>query len=43
MLENEIIECCKKLKLSRNLADMAQITEGVSHQEYWRVSNRPYT
>lgn len=34
MLENEIIECCKKLKLSRNLADMAQITEGESHQEY---------
>lgn len=34
MLENEIIECCKKLRLSRNLADMAQITEGVSHQEY---------
>jgi DNA replication protein DnaC len=34
MLENEIIECCKKLKLSRNLADMAQATEGESHQEY---------
>lgn len=34
MLEAEIIDCCKKLKLSRNLADMAQITEGKSHQEY---------
>ena len=34
MLDNEIIDCCKKLKLSRNLADMAQATEGVSHQEY---------
>lgn len=34
MLEQEIIDCCKKLKLSRNLADMAQITEGNSHQEY---------
>ena len=34
MLKEEIIGCCKKLKLSRNLADMAQITEGESHQEY---------
>lgn len=34
MFEEEIIGCCKKLKLSRNLADMAQITEGESHQEY---------
>lgn len=34
MLEKEIIDCCKKLKLSRNLADMAQQTEGESHQEY---------
>ena len=34
MLEEEIINCCKKLKLSRNLADMAQITEGETHQEY---------
>jgi DNA replication protein DnaC len=34
MLEEEIIDCCKKLKLSRNLADMAQITDGASHQEY---------
>lgn len=34
MLENELIDCCKKLKLSRNLADMAQTTDGGSHQEY---------
>lgn len=34
MFEEEIISCCKKLKLSRNLADMAQQTEGTSHQEY---------
>ncbi len=34
MLEDKIIECCKKLKLSRNLADMAQTMEGESHQEY---------
>lgn len=34
MLEEEIICCCKRLKLSRNLADMAQTTAGESHQEY---------
>lgn len=34
MLDEEIIDCCKKLKLSRNLADMAQTAEGNSHQEY---------
>lgn len=34
MLEKEIIDCCKRLKLSRNLADMAQSTQGESHQEY---------
>lgn len=34
MLEEEIIGSCKKLKLSRNLADMSQVTEGESHQEY---------
>lgn len=34
MLEDEIIACCKRLKLSRNLADMAMITDGESHQEY---------
>ncbi|MDD4861731.1 MAG: IS21-like element helper ATPase IstB [Smithellaceae bacterium] len=34
MLEEEIIGCCKRLKLSRNLADMAQTIMGESHQEY---------
>lgn len=34
MLEEEIIDCCKKLKLSRNLADMSHVTEGETHQEY---------
>jgi DNA replication protein DnaC len=34
MLEQEIINCCKKLKLSRNLADASQTTQGESHQEY---------
>ncbi|MDP8218572.1 MAG: IS21-like element helper ATPase IstB [Candidatus Theseobacter exili] len=34
MFDEEIITCCKKLKLSRNLADMAQTTEGESPQEY---------
>ena len=34
MLEKEITDCCKKLKLSHNLADMAQTMEGESHQEY---------
>ncbi len=34
MLEAEIIDCCKKLKLSRNLADRAQTTKGESYQEY---------
>jgi len=34
MLDTEIIDCCKRLRLSRNLADMAQATEGESHQEY---------
>ncbi|MGB4660604.1 MAG: IS21-like element helper ATPase IstB [Mobilitalea sp.] len=34
MLNEEIISCCKKLKLSRNLADMAQQTEGATNQEY---------
>lgn len=34
MFEEEIINLCKKLRLSRNLADMAQKTEGESHQEY---------
>ncbi|MFA5537378.1 MAG: IS21-like element helper ATPase IstB [Bacillota bacterium] len=34
MLDLEIIDCCKRLKISRNLADMAQITTGESHQEF---------
>ncbi|HBT85683.1 MAG TPA: ATP-binding protein, partial [Porphyromonadaceae bacterium] len=34
MRDEEIIACCKNLKLSRNLADMAQTMEGISHQEY---------
>lgn len=34
MFEEEIINCCKKLKLSRNLADMAQTADGQNHQEY---------
>ena len=34
MFEQEIIYCCKKLKLSHNLADMAQTMDGESHQEY---------
>lgn len=29
MLEEKIIDCCKKLRLSSNLAEMAQVTEGV--------------
>jgi len=34
MLETEIIDCCKKLRLSRNFAEMAQLTDGQTHQEY---------
>lgn len=34
MLEKEISECCKRLKLSQNLAEQAQATEGESHQEF---------
>jgi DNA replication protein DnaC len=34
MFKEEIIECCRKLKLSRNLADMAQNTDGATNQEY---------
>lgn len=34
MLDEEIIDCCKKLKISQNLAEMSQTTEGDSHQEY---------
>ena len=34
MLDKEITECCRQLRLSRNLAELAQSTEGSSHQEY---------
>lgn len=34
MLNEEIASCCKQLRLSRNLADMAQTADGQSHQEY---------
>jgi len=32
--KNEVAECCKKLKLSSNLAEMAMNTDGETHQEY---------
>jgi DNA replication protein DnaC len=34
MLEREISESCKRLKLSQNLAEQAQLITGDSHQEY---------
>jgi DNA replication protein DnaC len=34
MLDHEIADCCKRLRLSRNLVEMAQSMEGKSHQEY---------
>lgn len=34
MLNSEIEQCCKRLKLSQNLAEQAQTIEGDSHQEY---------
>lgn len=34
MYQEKIAACCKKLRLSRNLAKMASTTEGDSHQEY---------
>ena len=34
MFNEEIIACCKKLRLSHNLAEMAQTTTGESHQEF---------
>ena len=34
MLDHEIAECCKRLRLSRNLVEMAQSMEGSNHQEY---------
>lgn len=34
MLDQEIVDCCKQLRLSRNLAEMAQSMDGDNHQEY---------
>lgn len=34
MLDEQILDCCKRMRLSRNLAEMAQSTEGETHQEY---------
>jgi len=34
MLENELENSCKRLRLSKNLAVMAQVTEGATHQEF---------
>lgn len=34
MLTNEIADCCKKLKLGRNIADMSEKIQGESNQEY---------
>jgi len=34
MLDKEIRECCKRLRLSQNLAEQAQTTEGENHQEF---------
>lgn len=34
MLTTEIATCCKKLKLSRNIVEMAEKLEAPSHQEY---------
>jgi hypothetical protein len=34
MFDREIEECCKMLRLSHNLADMAKNTKGDSNQEY---------
>lgn len=34
MLDHEIADCCKRLRLSRNLVEMAQSMDGSSHQEY---------
>ena len=34
MLEAEITTACKKLRLSKNFAEMAQVADGKSHQEY---------
>ncbi len=32
--QEEILKCCKKLRLSSNLAEYASITEGETHQEF---------
>jgi DNA replication protein DnaC len=34
MLNEEISSCCRQLRLSRNLAEMAQVTNADSNQEY---------
>jgi len=34
MLNEELIQCCKKLRLSQNLAEMAQTVTGETHEEY---------
>ena len=34
MFEQEIVYCCKKLRLRHNVADMARTMDGASHQEY---------
>ena len=34
MLDQEIADCCQRLRLSRNLVETAQSMEGSSHQEY---------
>ena len=34
MLTNEIAACCKELKLSRNMVEMADRVQADSHPEY---------
>ena len=34
MLTDEIASCCKELKLSRNIVEMAEKVQAESHQEY---------
>ena len=34
MFNEEIIACCKKLRLSHNISEMAQTATGESHQEF---------
>jgi DNA replication protein DnaC len=34
MLTAEIAACCKELKLSRNIVEMAEMVQAESHQEY---------